>query len=141
MRSLCNHAITEKKKKLSFCKKNAIPLPPLSFLPRTLLHSPFQKNTLNTTLLPNARKPPSFFTETPFLSPKSANNHHFDCLIMSSKNRFWVGSDSDDDSSEDYSYSEQSEEEAPKKTQEKSKYVVVSESDSEEEKRVVKSPK
>ena len=120
-------------------ERNPIPSP---FLPPTDYSSlPFQKNTLNTTLLPNARKPPSFFTETPFLSPKSANNHHFDCLIMSSKNRFWVGSDSDDDSSEDYSYSEQSEEEAPKKTQEKSKYVVVSESDSEEEKRVVKSPK
>ena len=137
MQSL-NHREEEK---LSFCKKNAIPLPPLSFLPQTLLHSLFQKSIFNTTLLPNARKPPSFSTETPSLSPKSANNHHFDCLIMSSKNRFWVGSDSDDDSSEDYSYSEQSEEETPKKTQEKSKYVVVSESDSEEEKRVVKSPK
>ena len=135
---LYNHTEEEKTILLQE-ERNPITTPFLP--PQIILHSLFQKNTLNTTLLPNARKPPSFFTETPFLSPKSANNHHFDCLIMSSKNRFWVGSDSDDDSSEDYSYSEQSEEEAPKKTQEKSKYVVVSESDSEEEKRVVKSPK
>ena len=84
---------------------------------------------------------PVFIHRNALSSPKSVNNHHFDYRIMSSKNRFWVGSDSDDDSSEDYSYSEQSEEEAPKKTQEKSKYVVVSDSDSEEEKRIVKSPK
>lgn len=101
------------------------------------MQSHFQINAASP--LPNFS--PFLFIETPFLSPKSVNNHHFDYRIMSSKNRFWVGSDSDDDSSEDYSYSEQSEEEAPKKTQEKSKYVVVSDSDSEEEKRIVKSPK
>ena len=136
---LYNH--TEEEKNYPSARRTQSHYHPFPSSHRLFFTSPFQKNTLNTTLLPNARKPPSFFTETPFLSPKSANNHHFDCLIMSSKNRFWVGSDSDDDSSEDYSYSEQSEEEAPKKTQEKSKYVVVSESDSEEEKRVVKSPK